>query len=219
LKIAIDGPAGAGKSTVAKKVAEKLKLLYIDTGAMYRAITYGVIKNKIDIDNEKEVAEFLDKLDFRLNRNELSKEMDIFINGELVNSKLRNREVDKNVSKISSYKKVREFLVSIQQKLGSEYDVILDGRDIGTVVFPNADFKFYIDASVEERADRRLKDIKNKEHLSYDEIKREIIERDKLDSTRKISPLKKAVDAVYIDTSNMGIDEVVDRVISIVLKK
>ncbi len=219
MKIAIDGPAGAGKSTVAKKVAEKLKLLYIDTGAMYRAITYGVIKNKINIDNEKEVAKFLDKLDFRLNQNELSKEMDIFINGELVNSKLRNREVDKNVSKISSYKKVREFLVSIQQKLGSEYDVILDGRDIGTVVFPNADFKFYIDASVEERADRRLKDIKNKEHLSYDEIKREIIERDKLDSTRKISPLKKAVDAVYIDTSNMGIDEVVDRVISIVLKK
>ncbi len=213
MKIAVDGPAGAGKSTVSKIVAQKLNLLYIDTGAMYRAITYALIKNNVDLHNEEKIKDFIKKIDFSLKRNSETGEMDIFINGEKVNEQLRKKIIDLNVSLVSSYKSVREFLVKLQRKLGQEYDVILDGRDIGTVVFPDADVKFYIDASVDVRAKRRLEDKKNKEARSIEEIKKQIIKRDKLDSTRKISPLKKADDAIYIDTSNMSIDEVVNLMI------
>jgi len=213
LKIAVDGPAGAGKSTVSKMVAEKLNLFYIDTGAMYRAITYALLKNNIDLHNETQIENFIKSINFSLKKNPETNEMKIFINGKSVNEELRKKIIDLNVSLVSSYKCVRDFLVKLQQELGKNYNVILDGRDIGTVVFPDADFKFYLDASVDVRAKRRLNDAKNKEQRSIEEIKNEIIERDKLDSTREISPLKKANDAIYIDTSHLSIEEVVNLMI------
>ena len=213
MKIAVDGPAGAGKSTVSKMVAEKLNLFYIDTGAMYRAITYALLKNNIDLHNEKQIENFIKSINFSLKKNPETNEMKIFINGKSVNEELRKKIIDLNVSLVSSYKCVRDFLVKLQQELGKNYNVILDGRDIGTVVFPDADFKFYLDASVDVRAKRRLNDAKNKEQRSIEEIKNEIIERDKLDSTREISPLKKANDAIYIDTSHLSIEEVVNLMI------
>ncbi len=213
MKIAVDGPAGAGKSTVSKMVAEKLNLFYIDTGAMYRAITYALLKNNIDLHNETQIENFIKSINFSLKKNPETNEMKIFINGKSVNEELRKKIIDLNVSLVSSYKCVRDFLVKLQQELGKNYNVILDGRDIGTVVFPDADFKFYLDASVDVRAKRRLNDAKNKEQRSIEEIKNEIIERDKLDSTREISPLKKANDAIYIDTSHLSIEEVVNLMI------
>ncbi len=212
MKIAIDGPAGAGKSTIAKLIARKLNLLYIDTGAMYRAITYAVLNFNISPDDREKVIELLKELKIEYKKSEDG--IDIYINNVKVNDKLRNKIIDKNVSIISAIPEVRELLVAHQREISKNYDVILDGRDIGTVVFPDADYKFYLDASVDVRAERRLKDAKNKENLSIEEIKADIIKRDRIDSTRKVSPLKRASDAIYIDTSNMSIEEVVNKVIS-----
>ncbi len=212
MKIAIDGPAGAGKSTIAKLIARKLNLLYIDTGAMYRAITYAVLNSNISPDDREKVIELLKELKIEYKKSEDG--IDIYINNVKVNDKLRNKIIDKNVSIISAIPEVRELLVAHQREISKNYDVILDGRDIGTVVFPDADYKFYLDASVDVRAERRLKDAKNKENLSIEEIKADIIKRDRIDSTRKVSPLKRASDAIYIDTSNMSIEEVVNKVIS-----
>jgi len=210
--IAIDGPAGAGKSTVAKIIAQKMNLLYIDTGAMYRAITYVVYKLGINPKDEKKVSEVLKSinLEFKMNK---KNNIDVFYNGENINKFLRIKEVDDTVSYVCSYKKVREFMVAKQRELSKNYNVILDGRDIGTVVFPNTPYKFYLDASVEERARRRMLDTKNKERLSFEKVKENIIKRDKLDSTRKLSPLRKAEDAIYIDSTNMSIGEVVNFII------
>ncbi|MBN1898477.1 MAG: (d)CMP kinase, partial [Spirochaetes bacterium] len=210
MKIAVDGPAGAGKSTVAKIVAEKMDLLYIDTGAMYRAVTFDLIKKHISLNDESGVERYLKNLDLSMKRNRSTGEMDIFINGTKVNDHLRTKIVDQNVSLVSSYRCVRELCVDLQKKLGEEYDVILDGRDIGTVVFPDADIKFYIDASVEERARRRKDDKKHQDTRPMEEIKQDIIRRDEFDSNRKLSPLKKADDAIYLDTSEMNIEQVVD---------
>ncbi len=217
MKIAVDGPAGSGKSTVAKLIADKLHFLYIDTGAMYRSITYAVLSNNISPNDSKAVIDFLKDLNivFKKENNSIK----IFINDNDITDKIRNKEIDENVSVISAIPEVRELLIKYQRELSKDYNVILDGRDIGTVVFPDADFKFYIDASVEVRANRRLKDSKNKDALSLDKIKNDIIERDRLDSTRKVGPLKKAADAIYIDTSNLNINEVVDKVLNIILSE
>jgi cytidylate kinase len=218
MKIAVDGPAGSGKSTVSKIIAKNFKLLYLDTGAMYRAVTYALLKNNIDLNNEKLICDFIKKIDFKINKNENSDELDIFVNNEKVNRYLRLREVDNNVSLVSSYKCIRDWLVEIQRRIAKENDVILDGRDIGTVVLPDADFKFYLDASIEERARRRFYDEKNEKQIPIEEIKKDLIKRDKLDSNRKLAPLKKAEDAIYIDTTNKSIDEVI-RIISEIINK
>jgi cytidylate kinase len=209
--VAVDGPAGSGKSTISKKIAEKLKLTYLDTGAMYRMITYYVIKNNVDIENQNKLEEILNglKLDIKEDR--------FFLNGEDISDEIRGVEVTNNVSKVAAIKIVREKLVDLQRSISKGKKVILDGRDIGTVVFPDADIKIFLVASPSERAKRRLKDFQNKgiEH-SYEEVLDEIVKRDKMDSERKESPLKKAEDAIEIDTSSMTIDEVSIKIIDLI---
>lgn len=211
LIVAVDGPAGSGKSTISKKIANKLNLTYLDTGAMYRMITYYVIKNNVDIENKNRLEEILDSLKLDI------KEDRFFLNEQDISDEIRGVEVTNNVSKVAAVKIIREKLVDLQRSISRGKKVILDGRDIGTVVFPNADIKIFLIASASERAKRRLKDFQEKgiEH-SYEEVLEEIIKRDKMDSERKESPLKKAEDAVEIDTSSMTIEEVSNTIIDLI---
>jgi len=201
--IAIDGPAGAGKSTIAKKLAELLGIFYLDTGAMYRAFTYYVIIKKIDLDNMSDIKKLLEgfKLSISLDN--------VMLNGEDITTEIRRENVTANVSYISSIDFVRKKMVELQREIGENKDIVVEGRDIGTVVFPDTPFKFYLDADVDERAQRRLKDKKNEEkEVSVLSIKENIQKRDQYDSTRDNSPLKQAYDAVRIDSTHMTIDEV-----------
>lgn len=212
LIIAIDGPAGAGKSTIAKKVADILGIEYIDTGAMYRAFTLKVLKSNIDINNVQQVVKLLDstRIEFK-NRH-------IYLDGIRVDEDIRDNSISNNVSNIAKIKEVREKMVEIQQELAKSNNVIMDGRDIGTVVLPNANYKFFVTASVEERARRRYKELllKNADNITYEQILEEIKKRDEIDSNREISPLRKSPDAYVIDTTNKTIDESVQEVISII---
>lgn len=210
--IAIDGPAGSGKSSVALEVSKKLNLVYLDTGSMYRLITYFMMNNgmlaKLDSMSDEEISKVLEKINLTL------KDNTFLLNKEDVGNEIRTPEINQNISKVAQNKEIRNFLVSIQQKLGEKQNSILDGRDIGTVVFPNAEFKFFLNASPEVRARRRTIENEKKKIMStYDEILEEIIKRDEADRTRKIAPLSKAVDALEIDTSNMTFEEVVNKVI------
>ncbi|SHH49959.1 (d)CMP kinase [Tepidibacter thalassicus] len=203
--IAVDGPAGAGKSTVAKIIAKKLNINYIDTGAMYRAITYKAIKENINIGDEKALIEIAKntQIDF--------KENNIYLDGKIVNEEIRTPEVSNNVSKVAQIREIREIMVDLQRKMGQKYSVIMDGRDIGSYVFKNADFKFYLTAGVNERAIRRYKELKEKGYdVKLDDIIKDIEIRDEIDSKREFAPLIKADDAIEIDTSNKNIDEVVE---------
>jgi len=209
--IAIDGPAGAGKSTIAKKVAEKLNFTYLDTGAMYRAFTLLVLKKGIPLENTQLIEKTLDDFDISFIDNR------ILMNGTNVTKDIRNEEVTKNVSYISSLPFVRKKMVELQREIGQNNDIVIEGRDIGTVVFPNADYKFYLDASIETRAVRRLKDKNDSSKAStIDEMIKKIRDRDTYDSTRKIAPLKKAEDAIYIDSTNMTIDEVCNSILNMI---
>jgi cytidylate kinase len=212
LIIAIDGPAGAGKSTIAKKVADILGIEYIDTGAMYRAFTLKVLKSNIDINNVQQIVNLLDstRIEFK-NRH-------IYLDGIRVDEDIRDNSISNNVSNIAKIKEVREKMVEIQQELAKSNNVIMDGRDIGTVVLPNANYKFFVTASVEERARRRYKELllKNADNITYEQILEEIKKRDEIDSNREISPLRKSPDAYVIDTTNKTIDESVQEVISII---
>lgn len=205
LIVAIDGPAGSGKSTIAKLVAKKFNFTYIDTGAMYRMITLYLLENKISFDN-------LDKIQKILNEINLDMKGDkFFLNNIDVSLKIREEIINENVSKVASIKAVRENLVNLQRKIASDKNVILDGRDIGTVVFPNAQVKIFLVASAEERARRRYNEFMEKNvEITYDEVLKSLKERDHLDSTRKESPLVKASDALELDTTNLKIDEVVN---------
>lgn len=208
LVIAVDGPAGAGKSTIAKIIANKLNINYIDTGAMYRAITYKCLKNNV-VDNAEEVVELAKstEIDFKDNN--------IYLDKKIVNDEIRTVDVSNNVSKVSKIKEVRKLLVDVQRNIGSKSSVILDGRDIGSVVFPNADYKFYLIATPEERGCRRFKEMRNKGYdVNLDEIIKDIVDRDKMDMNRKFAPLVKAKDALEIDTTGKTIDDVVDEVVS-----
>ncbi len=211
--IALDGPAGSGKSTIAKLIAEQNKINYLDTGAMYRMCTYYMLANNIEIGNEAAVNNELDKIQIKISGE------DFYLNDELVNTEIRSVEVTRNVSVIASYKSVRQFLVKKQQEIATVTDCILDGRDIGTVVFPNADYKFFLTASAEVRAQRRFDQNQGHENeQSYEEILQDIIKRDEIDSTRKESPLKKADDAIEIDSSKLTIEEVCNEVYQIINK-
>jgi cytidylate kinase len=208
--IAIDGPSGAGKSTVAKLVSKKLNFEYIDTGAMYRALAYKAFKNNIQI-NEEKIEQMLSstKIDYFNNS--------IFLDDENVDSFIRNENISKMSSNISALKNVRIKMVDLQRNIAKNKNVILDGRDIGTNVFPNANYKFFITASVEERSKRRYDELINKGVCtSYDTILLDIKNRDINDSSRKIAPLKIAEDAILIDTTNMNIQDVVAKILSIV---
>lgn len=211
LIIAIDGPAGAGKSTISKLVSKRLDINYLDTGAMYRAITYKCIEEGININNEEEVIKICESSDVDFRNNQ------IYLDGKNVDIEIRRQEVSSNVSNVAKIKKVRELLVARQREIASESDAILDGRDVGTCIFPDARYKFFLSASAQERGRRRYEELKSKgEDVDLDNIIEDIKKRDKIDSTREVSPLIKAEDAIEIDSTSMSINEVVDYIIDAV---
>ncbi|QUR95522.1 (d)CMP kinase [Macrococcoides canis] len=211
INIAIDGPAAAGKSTIAKRVAEALDMIYVDTGAMYRAITLAHLEQP-DMDIDKLVQH----IDLKL-INESGQR--IYLNGSDVSERIREHDVTLNVSRIASIGSVRTKLVTLQQQMTANKGVVMDGRDIGTKVIPDAELKIYMVASVEERAERRLIDNTNRGIASsFEELKRDIERRDYLDMTREISPLTKADDAIEIDTTGMSIEEVTSQIIDLAKK-
>lgn len=208
--VAIDGPAGSGKGTITKLVAEKCNLIYIDTGATYRAVALAVIENNIDIKDEDKIIELTKKLniDFDINGH-------TFLNGKDVSSRIRDKDVTSIVSPISNIVKVREILVDLQRKMALGKNVIMEGRDITTVVFPNADYKFYLDASIEERANRRYKqNLEKGMNTPYEEIYESIKNRDYNDKNKPVGALKRCDDQIYIDSSNMTIEEVVNYIVN-----
>lgn len=210
VKIAIDGPASSGKSTVAKLLAKEFSLLYIDTGAMYRALTYAALENNIPIDEEDQLAKLLEKIDIKLKKR--NDHQLVFLDGKNITEEIRKNNVTNNVSMVSSFEKVRKKLVSQQRKISKDAGVVMDGRDIGTVVLPKADIKFFLVASAEERAARRH--LENKEkgiQSNLTKLKEEIRLRDEFDSTREVSPLKQAEDAIRLDTTSLSIEEVVNK--------
>ena len=215
MNIAIDGPAGAGKSTIAKKVAKKMGYIYVDTGAMYRAMALFIIKQGIDPSDAPSIEEACKIADISIEYRD--GEQVVLLNGENVNAYLRTEEVGNMASVTSVNAKVREKLVELQQKLAATKDVVMDGRDIGTVVLPNAEVKVYLTASSLVRAQRRALELEAKgESADLSKIEADIIERDNRDMTRAISPLKQAEDATLIDSSYMTIDEVVEAILNLV---
>ena len=216
--VAIDGPAGAGKGTITKLVGEKKNLIYIDTGALYRCVTLYMIRNKISLDDTDKIKEFLNKINIELKKE--NNEDLVFLNGEDVTKLIREKEVNELVSQVSHIVEVRENITNLSRKIAEGKNVIMEGRDIGTNVFPNADVKIYLDATPEERARRRMKQNQEKGiDIPYDEILKNIIYRDNNDKTSNVAPLKQAEDAFYIDSSDMPIEKVVDKVIEIIEKK
>lgn len=210
-KIAIDGPSGTGKSTTAKILAKDLSFIYIDTGAMYRAVGLYCYRNNIDIDNEEDVIKSLDNIKINIFYKDGNQEIEL--NGEIVSKEIRENHISKCASVVSQYKEVRERLVALQQELAKKNSVIMDGRDIGTVVLPDADLKIYLVASNDVRAERRYKELIEKgQDVDLEKIKEELKERDFRDSNRENSPLKQADDAILLDNSNMTIEEVVEKV-------
>ena len=212
--IAIDGPSASGKSTTAKGIAERLGITHLDTGAMYRAVTLGIIEHGINLDNHERICKFLEELE--INFDSLN---DIWANGHNVTGKIRTTEVSSNVSAVSAISQVREKMVAIQRAIAEGSDCVLEGRDIGTVVFPNADYKFFLVADLEIRAKRRLVELeKIGEISSLSELKSDIQNRDRLDSSREISPLVQAGDAITINTGNLTIDEQIEKIVEIINK-
>lgn len=211
--IAIDGPAASGKSTIAKRIAEKLNITYIDTGAMYRAVTLAVLKEGVSLDDTSALRDLLDALVFEFSCEDGVQHL--WMNGEDVTQAIRSVEVSQRVSEVSALDFVRENLVKKQQQMAQATSVVMDGRDIGTVVLPNADYKFFFIASPDVRAQRRFDE--NKERgltdQTFEELKADIIKRDDYDSNRLHSPLKKANDAIEIDTGQMSIEENVQEVL------
>ncbi|MGG0304017.1 (d)CMP kinase [Bacillus albus] len=215
ISIAIDGPAAAGKSTVAKVVAKKLSYVYIDTGAMYRAITYAALEQKVDIENEEQLMDVVKNVKIEFQQGENTQL--VFLNGQDVSEVIRTPEVTNRVSIVAKHRLVREEMVRRQQELAEKGGVVMDGRDIGTHVLPDAEVKIFMLASVEERAERRHLENMNKGFDSnLEQLKEEIAQRDKLDSEREVSPLKKADDALELDTTSLSIEEVVQKIMSIV---
>lgn len=219
--IAIDGFSSTGKSTIAKELAKKLGYLYVDTGAMYRAVTLYAMKNDYVNDtgiDVKALTENLSQIGLKFKYNKKLKFSEIFLNDINVENEIRSIEVSKLVSKVSAISSVRKKLVEQQQKMGKDKGLVMDGRDIGTVVFPNAELKLFMTASPEKRASRRYKELLDKGHeVTYAEILQNVQQRDFIDSTRKDSPLMKADDAIEFDNSDMGLKEQFDRIYNISL--
>lgn len=215
MQIAIDGPASAGKSTIAKLVAKKLGYIYCDTGAMYRSVTYMAKQEKVSYSDELRIVELMNK--FKINfKNDINGQK-VFINEQDISDEIRSVDITNNVSEVSALKLVREKLLELQREIANNSDVVMDGRDIGTTVLPDADVKIFMIASVHERAVRRFKEYESKGiEVSLDQLEKEISERDYKDSHRAISPLKKANDAIELDTTSLSVDEVVTKVLEVV---
>lgn len=214
--IAIDGPAGAGKSSIAKALSKRLGYIYIDTGAMYRAVALFFLENNVADGTDSRIESLLDKLEISIKYEEGAQK--VILNGEDVTGKLRLEEIGKLASKFSAIGSVREKLVALQRKLAQKENVVMDGRDIGTVVLPNADLKIYLSASSKVRAKRRYLELieKGQTDLDINDMEDEIIKRDEADMNREISPLKQADDAYYLDSSDMTLEEVVSKILSMV---
>lgn len=213
--IAIDGPAGSGKSSTAREVARQLNFTYIDTGAMYRAITLAVIRQKVAVNDKMTVTKIAEQADIRFTW--IDDNLHTILNGEDVSAPIRSAEVAQLVSPVSAIGSVREILVKRQREMANTANIIMEGRDIGTNVFPQADFKFYLEADLETRARRRIADYqKIGQNLTIPEIMAEMQKRDKIDSSRQHSPLKKAADAIVIDTSDLQFQEQVEKILTII---
>ena len=216
IAVAVDGPAGAGKSSISKIVAKKLGYLYIDTGAMYRSVTWAVLHNHIDVNNQKAVEALLPELDLTMEASDDS--CKVFIAGQDVTDFIRTPQVNNAVSIVASYKGVRQYLVERQRLMAEAGGVILDGRDIGSVVLPNAELKIYLTASVEARAMRRYLEVKGTvNEQTLEDIKDSVMQRDDMDKNRKESPLIQVEDAVLVDSSEMTFDETVEHILHLVL--
>lgn len=218
--VAIDGPAASGKSTAAIGVAKALDITHLDTGSMYRAVTYGLISNQISFKDTKSIKDFLGSLKLRFSNSK--KETSLILNDNNVTDLIRSNSISKNVSEVSALKIVRDFMVEIQRQMASDKDCILEGRDIGTIVFPNADFKFFMTADEKSRAERRLIELvrsgdRNASELN--DVLDDLKVRDLKDSTRNHSPLIKAKDALVIDTTYLTINEVIDKIVNTVNQK
>lgn len=217
--IAIDGPAGSGKSTIGKLLAEYLDYLYFDTGVMYRAVTLAAINQNIEVKNELKVSELAEKtnIDLQTPTTNDGRDCDIFMEGQDVTWEIRSPDVDAKVSIVSAYPRVRQVLSEKQRQIGLKGNVVMVGRDIGTIVLPEADLKIYLDASLEERAKRRYQERVNRgENVDYESILSTLRERDRIDSTRKYAPLKPAKDSIVINTDGMNIQRVFETVLELV---
>lgn len=213
--VAIDGPAGTGKGTVTKIIAQKLNLVNIDTGAIYRCVALDMLNKNIKLDDNEKIKRLLENINIELK--EMNGNQLVFLNGQDVTDEIRSKRVTECVSQVSSIKQIRIAMANLQREMGLKQDSIMEGRDIGTYVFPNADVKIYLDADVEERAKRRL--IQNKEKnidMSYEEILANIKMRDENDKKKELGALKVADDAVVIDTTHLTIDEVVNKIIDVI---
>ena len=205
IRVAIDGPSGAGKSTIAKAVGKQLNLDYIDTGAMYRAVAYKMVSNNVSLSEKEKLEELLGDTEIDFSNG------NIILDGEVINDKIRTPEISKMASDCSALVQVREKLVALQRKMGETKNVIMDGRDIGTNVLADAEYKFFMTASPEERAKRRYIELNEKgENVSFEQVLKDIKERDHNDSTRELNPLRKAEDALELDTTEMSIEEVIN---------
>lgn len=210
--VAIDGPAGSGKGTISSIVKDRCNLVYIDTGATYRCVALAALRNNIDISEVDKIIDISKNINI-----EFTLDGNVYLDGNLVTKDIRSKEVTKIVSPLSSIVEVRKNMVDLQRKMASNHDVIMEGRDITTVVFPNANYKFYLDADLEVRAQRRYKELVDANiDMSYDEVLANIKARDYNDMNKEVGALKRTSDQIYIDTTNMTIDEVVDKVVSIV---
>lgn len=218
IAIAIDGPAGAGKSSISKVVANELGYLYIDTGAMYRGVTWAVLDSHVDVKNQKEVEALLPSLDLTLEPT--ASACKVYVKGQDVTDLIRQQQINENVSTIASYKGVREYLVERQQAMAAIGGVILDGRDIGSVVLPNADLKIYLTASVDARAKRRWLEVQGTSNEQpLEDIKKNVESRDEMDKNRDESPLVCVEDAIVVDSSNMTFDETVEHILHLVQER
>jgi len=218
IAIAIDGPAGAGKSSISKVVANELGYLYIDTGAMYRGVTWAVLDSHVDVKNQKDVESLLPSLDLTLEPT--ANACKVFVKGQDVTNLIRQQQINENVSTIASYKGVREYLVERQQAMAAVGGVILDGRDIGSVVLPKAELKIYLTASVDARAKRRWLEVQGTSNeQSLEDIKKNVESRDEMDKNRDESPLVCVEDAIVVDSCNMTFDETVEHILHLVQER
>ena len=214
MSIAIDGPAGAGKSTVAREVARKLKITYIDTGAMYRGLTYAALEQSLPLEDGDQLRQLLDSIHLSLYWVEGMQH--VSLNGIDISNQIRTLQVSKHVSSVAKHPSVREKMVQLQQEMAQTQEVVMDGRDIGTHVLPQAQLKIFLTASIEERAKRRYNELIDKgETADLEQLKKDIATRDRMDSEREIAPLRPASDALMVDTTGMGINEVIDKIISL----